>query len=261
MSASARCRSRASSSSASGTSGRRGSRERTVGRAQCADEPRSRVAALIDEVRERVEAVEEEVRIDFASEAFELGLQPRLFQAGAAQSIALPVAQQEHGLVDVGDGDRRARRRRREQWAARSWRVPASPVTSRQIHSSASGNRDRVETDHRQEQAEPAPGSQQPVLAARQPEVQPSIAFPDDERDQREPGVRGDQPAVEWRAWSINPDRFDDQGARGTGWPALAARNRAPRAGSVRLPAWPSFIPAVTVSAKAALMVAMGRTL
>src|SRR4029453_15089793 len=76
-----------------------------IGRAQRADERRGRVAALIDEVHERVQVVEEEVRIDLPSQAFELGLEARLFQPCAAQAIALPVTQQEHGLVDVGDGD------------------------------------------------------------------------------------------------------------------------------------------------------------
>ena len=61
-----------------------------IGRAQRADERRRRVAALIDEVRERVEIVEEEVRIDLASEAFELGLEARLFQPGAAHRDRSP---------------------------------------------------------------------------------------------------------------------------------------------------------------------------
>ena len=76
-----------------------------VGRAQRPDEPGGRVAPLIDEVRERVEVVEEEVRIDLASEAFELGLQACLLRPRAPHARAFPVAEQEHGFVDVGDGD------------------------------------------------------------------------------------------------------------------------------------------------------------
>ena len=65
--------------------------------------PGRRLAALIDEMRQGVEVVEEEMRIDLAAEAFELGREARLFQPGAAQAIALPIAKQEHRLVDMGN--------------------------------------------------------------------------------------------------------------------------------------------------------------
>src|SRR6476646_3713452 len=73
--------------------------------AQCLDEPWSGVASLLDQVNERVEVVEEKVRIDFAAETLQLGLEAGVLHPCASQPIALPIAKQEDGFVDVRDGD------------------------------------------------------------------------------------------------------------------------------------------------------------
>src|SRR5262245_14846698 len=123
------------------------------------------------------------MRIDLPSEALEFGLETRLFDTCAAQAITLPVAKQEDRFVDVSDrnddGDDREERGG-ERVRARSMISGAlSPYPEK-----PRGHRDRVETNDGQQQAEPAPRVQQPILATLQPEVESTIAFPDDEGDQ-----------------------------------------------------------------------------
>ena len=195
MSASARCRSSASSSSASGTSVRpRHSRTYryvalSVRMNHCAASLRcsTRCASALRLLKRKCGSTS---RPRLSSSVCETCL----FRARAAQSIAFPVAKQEHGLVNVGDGDDEGD----DGEERRGQRVLARPgVSCRRAPDpeKRGSNRDRVEADDRQEQAEPAPGPQQPVLAARQPEVQPPVALPDDEGHHGEPCIGRDQPA------------------------------------------------------------------
>ena len=153
----------------------------------------SKVAPLIDEVCERVEAVEEEVRSHFTSEAFELRLQPCLFQARAAQSIALPVAQQEHGFVDVGDGDHE-RNNREESSGQRLLACAEIAGHPRQIHRSAAA----TGIVYRQMTASSGRAGARGAAANPRAAAAGSTAddcLPRSGTRPREPDIGGDQPA------------------------------------------------------------------
>ena len=219
-----------------------------VARAQRADERRRRLAALIDEMRQRVQVVEEEMRIDLAAKAFELGREARLFDPGAAHAVALPVAQQEHGLVDMGD--RHDERDDGEDGGGQRV-VARAGIAGDGAPQPEQGerHRDRVEADERQQHAEAAPRPQQPVLPARQPEVEPPVAFPHDERDKREPAVGEDQlrrrvAAVIDQAGEVD-DQSPEEGARQHPRPEVVDFTRVPPDRGLAV-----VHPATTVSAK-----------
>ena len=202
----------------------------------------------IDEMRQRVQVVEEEMRIDLAAKAFELGREARLFDPGAAHAVALPVAQQEHGLVDMGD--RHDERDDGEDGGGQRVVARAGIAGDGAPHpEQGERHRDRVEADERQQHAEAAPRPQQPVLPARQPEVEPPVAFPHDERDKREPAVGEDQlrrrvAAVIDQAGEVD-DQSPEEGARQHPRPEVVDFTRVPPDRGLAV-----VHPATTVSAK-----------
>jgi len=165
----------------------------SICRAQCSNEAGGGVAALIDEMHERVQIVEEKVWIDLATEALELHLQTRVLQSRAAHAIAFPILEQEHGLIDMGNGDDE----RDDREEGRCQRILTRADVTREFApppQSCRRERDGEDGDEGEKHSQPLPRPQQPVLATRQPEVECSIPFPNQERHRREPDVRCNQP-------------------------------------------------------------------
>ena len=147
-------------------------------------------AAVLDQVRERVKAVEQEVRVDLTRQRRQLGAQSLLLQQRRAQPRAVPFGEQEDRLVDVRDQDHDHRHDGENLIASAYGLTPGSPVTC--IHTISVSH----ETGIVSRKIDPSStamrrsGVLEPVLAARQPKVQPAVARPDDERAEREVDVR-----------------------------------------------------------------------
>ena len=146
-------------------------------------------AAVFHQVRQRVQAVEQEVRVDLARQRRQLRAQPLLLEERRAQPRAVPLGQQEHRLVDVRDDHHH----RHDGEDAELQRVRPDARVAGNVHPHHQrdpGDRDRQQEDRPEQHADPPQRVLQPVLAARQPQVQPPVGRPDDERAQREVHIR-----------------------------------------------------------------------